>query len=96
MKWMLTGDDARAIADKLKADRKTSGTRHENVQFRYNGVLIFSFGIRRGSGDHGHNFIPSQMHISQKQCREFRRCTISLDAYINILIEKDLVQNLKS
>jgi hypothetical protein len=91
MKWVLTADDAVAIANKLVAERQTGRKGHENVIFRYNGIMIFRFGIRRGSGDKGHNFIPNQMYISQKECRTFRQCDMSLEKYIEILKAKRII-----
>ena len=91
MKWKLTADDAGAIAAKLGAERIGERTRHEIVKFRHNGRLIFTFGIRRSSKDKGHNFIPRQMQISQMECRTFRDCSLSLDAYIEILRAKGFI-----
>ena len=86
----LTQEDAAAIAAKLKAEREW-GRKHEIVRFRYNNRIIFEFGIRRGSRELPHNFIPNQMKISQKECRLFRKCDISLGAYIEILKAKRVI-----
>jgi len=86
----LTQEDAAAIAAKLHAEREC-GRRHEIVRFRYNSKLIFEFGIRRGSGELPHNFIPYQMKISQKECRLFRTCDISFEKYIEILKSKNVI-----
>jgi hypothetical protein len=91
VKWKFDADDAIAIAEKLGANRLIDRKRHENVQFRYNDRIIFTFGIRRGSGEKGHNFIPRQMSLSQKECRTFRDCTMSLEQYIQILRGKGLI-----
>ena len=90
MKWKLTADDAVAIAVKLGAERVIK-TRHEVVYFRHNGRIIFTFGIRRASGDKGHNYIPRQMQISQLECRTFRECSMSLEAYRQILRDKRFI-----
>ena len=57
MKWVFTADDAKAISDKLGAVHERGRSGREGVEFYYNGKVIVRFGIRRGSGDHGHNFI---------------------------------------
>lgn len=64
MKWVFTAEDARAIADKLEAVHNRGRNAHEGVEFYYEGRLIFSFGICRGSKDQGHNFIPRNMHLT--------------------------------
>jgi hypothetical protein len=46
---------------------------------------------RRGCKEKGHGYIPFQMKISQKECREFRNCTISLDDYVQLLISKGVI-----
>jgi hypothetical protein len=51
MKWVFTAEDARAIADKLEAVHNRGRNAHEGVEFYYEGRLIFSFGICRGSKD---------------------------------------------
>jgi hypothetical protein len=87
----LTQEDASAIAHKLKAERIPDARGHERVRFWYNGKIIFQFGIRRGSKELPHSFIPFQMKISQKDCRLFRACNISLEAYIEILKSKGFI-----
>lgn len=88
----LTQEDASAIADKLKAER-VRGRRHELVRFHHKNRLIVQFGIRRSSKEVSHGYIPLQMKISQRECRLFRDCTISLEDYINILTSKGVIIN---
>jgi len=87
----LVQSDAWAIQEKLKAEVDSSARKHVLVKFRHNGMLIFQFGIRRGSKELPHEFIPNQMKISQKECREFRQCSMTLDAYIEILTSKGAI-----
>jgi hypothetical protein len=87
----LMGDDADAIAVKLKAVRIPDSAKHEKVQFYYDGKLIFMFGIRRGSGEVWHGYIPKQMKISPKQCRTFRKCDMSLEELVDILKAKRVI-----
>jgi len=86
----LTQDDAYAIAKKLQVV-PVPGRKHDNVDFFYNNKLIFSFGIRRSSREVQHNYIPCQMKISQKECRLFRNCDLSLDSYIESLKQKQFI-----
>lgn len=80
--------DAWAIQKKLKAEVDNSARRHILVKFWHNGILAIQFGIRRGSSELGHGYIPKEMKISQKECREFRDCTMSVEKYVEILQEK--------
>lgn len=84
----LVQSDAWAIQEKLKAEVDNSARKHILVKFWHNGVLVIQFGIRRGSGELGHGYIPKEMKISQKECREFRKCNISVPQYIEILKAK--------
>ena len=88
---MLTQRDARKIADKLKADIET-GRQHDIAVFRYDGKRITQFGIRRSSKEVSHNYIPNQLFVSAKQCRDLRDCPLSLEDYVRILIEKAKLQ----
>jgi len=87
----LNREDAEAIATKLRAVRDTGARKHETVRFFYREKLIFSFGIRRGSGELPHSYIPNQMKISQKECRTFRQCNMSLEKFIEILRVKQII-----
>ncbi len=87
---MLTQTDAREIAKKLKAEIKP-GRKHDLAIFRNRGVRIGQFGISRGSKQQSHDYIPHQLYISSKQCRDFRECSLSLDGYLAILAQKQLL-----
>lgn len=86
---MLTQDDAREIAKKLKAEIERR-RRHDLAVFRHGGKRIAHFGISRSSKEQSHDYIPNQLHITQKQCREFRECPLTLEGYIEILASKEL------
>jgi hypothetical protein len=86
----ITQEDAVAIAVKLQAEREW-GRKHEIARFRHNNKIIFQFGIRHGSRELPHGHIPNQMKISQKECRLFRKCDITLEQYIEILKEKGFI-----
>lgn len=58
---------------------------------RINGRDIGQFGISRGSQDQCHDYVSRQMFLTTKQCREFRECTLSLEAYVEILRTKNLL-----
>jgi len=87
---VLNQTDASQIAKKLKAEIKP-GRKHDLVVFRHGGVRLGQFGISRSSKQQSHDYIPRQLYITAKQCREFLDCSLSLDAYLEILAWKGLL-----
>jgi len=51
------------------------------------------FGLRRGSRDHGHDFLPKELHISRGQCRDLADCPMSAAEYFAVLHEKGLIRD---
>jgi hypothetical protein len=82
---MLTTDDAETIAKKLQADVKKKRKRHVIAIIRVNGKEVGRFGIRRGSGNLPHHFIPQQIHVTNQQAVEIKSCTKSRPEYEDIL-----------
>ena len=80
--------DAKAIARKLNATI-VQKSKHEVAQFWHDGKLIGWFGIRRGNI--GHDYIPQQLNLSTRQCREFKICHMSLDEVVQVLKEKHII-----
>ncbi len=87
---MFTQIDAREIAKKLKAEIKP-GRKHDLVVFRHRGIRIGQFGISRSSKEQSHDYIPRQLYISTKQCRDSRVCSLTLEGYLAILAQKQLL-----
>lgn len=87
----LTASDGWAIQKKLGAEVQEGRRPHSLVRFWHDGKIVMQFGISRGSGEHGHGHIPKCMKISQKECKEFRICNISVEGYLKILKDKGLV-----
>jgi hypothetical protein len=75
---MLTAKDAETIARKLDATFKSKTRRHKIAIIRLKGKEVGRFGIRRGSGDLGHDYIPRQIHVSNSQARELADCKLYL------------------
>lgn len=92
---MLTQDDARQIATKLNADIQP-GRQHDLAVFRYNGKSIARFGIRRASKEVSHDYIPNQLFITAKQCRELRDCPLTLENYVKLLQGKGKIEKSES
>jgi hypothetical protein len=87
----ITKAHAEAIAAKLQAEVRTKGP-HSIASVWYRGIRIASFGIRHGSRrDAGHGHIPRELYISPYKCRELAICTLTVDAWLNILRERDLL-----
>ena len=82
---ILTARDAELIANKLHADVDESRTNHAIAIIRLNGKEVGRFGIRRGSGELGHDHIPRQIHVAMKQAIQLARCKIYDSDYENIL-----------
>lgn len=88
---MLNQDDAWQIARKIKAE-VSPGRRHDLAIFRNQGMRIAQFGISRSSKDQSHDYIPRQLFLTHKQCRDLRDCPLTLEDYLSILASKGLLQ----
>src|SRR5688572_12208662 len=82
----ITKDHAKAIAKKLKAIMDSSPKAHDLARVYHQGVLIASFGIRRGSNrnlPHGH--VPKDLHLSPRQTLLLAQCPLSAEQWLAIL-----------
>jgi hypothetical protein len=86
----FTQEHARNIAAKLRMD-VVSGRNHDQAIFKHGGKEIVRFGIRRGSGELGHQYIPKQLHMTNKECRELHDCTRTLEHFVESLRAKKLI-----
>jgi hypothetical protein len=87
---MLTASDAETIAKKLGADFKKKSRRHKIAIVKLNGKEVGRFGIRRGSGELGHDYIAPQLHISPHDAEEIAECKKYMPDFIAILKTKNL------
>ena len=90
---MLTASDAETIARKLNAIIKPKSRRHKIAVIRLNGKEVGRFGIRRGSGDLGHDYVPRQIRVSNQQAQELADCTLYLADYALILRQTGFYPN---
>ena len=67
------------------------GRKHKLVKVNYNNRCIGQYGIQRSSKPKNHNYIAEQLHLSRKDAYELAKCPLSVDAYIDILVEKEQV-----
>jgi hypothetical protein len=81
---MFAQKDARVIAKKLRAEIKEK-RKHDVAIVKIEGKYIGCFGIQRCSKDKSHDYIPQQMFLSPRQCREFKECSLTVDAYADLL-----------
>jgi hypothetical protein len=88
---MFTQEHARWIAKKLKCST-AEGKAHTIAQmFDDQNRLVVSFGIRRASKEKGHGHIPKDLYLTQKQAWELHDCTMTKEAYLQALREKNLL-----
>ena len=87
----FTKKHAEAIADKLGCSRHEAKA-HTQAELFHNGKMVAHFGIRRGSGEVGHDYLPSELHLRQKECRELYDCALTKDGYLQILSERGLLK----
>lgn len=83
--------DAQAIAKKLKATFPKKGKKHDIAVVSYAGKAIVQFGIRRGSGGLGHDYIPSQIHVTNQQARNLANCPMSYEEWVSVMKAKQLI-----
>lgn len=84
---------AEKIAKKLKAEIRAGGA-HDIMLIREAGKPIAFFNIRRGSKkDAGHDYVPGQIFVTKKQAFDLGNCPMSRDAWIEVLKEKNKIQN---
>lgn len=87
---MFTQKHAATIASKLKC-RIVEGRKHTIATLYEAGRMVGSFGIRRGSREEPHDYIPKQIHLTQQQCRQLYDCTLSRENVIELLRGKNLL-----
>lgn len=91
----LTTRDAEVVFGKLGIE-KVHSSHHVRGYLVHNGVRVlalhYSFGRKAFPGRTSDMFRRS-MHLTQSELREFVRCTISRDEYIQILLERAGLEN---
>jgi len=80
----FTQKHAELIARKLDCLIR-EGKRHTRAALFHNGVLLPSFGIRRGSKQTGHDYLPRELHLKQNECWELYDCGLTREAYLQLM-----------
>ncbi len=84
---VLTAAEAEQIAAKLDADVEEKRN-HAVAYVRWQGRIIGSYGIRRGSRELGHDYVPRQIFISMRQALDLARCPMSKEQFFEVLRTK--------
>lgn len=87
---MLTREDGERIARKLGATIE-NGRQHDLVVIRHQGKRVAGYGMTRSSRETNLNYLPRQLHVSAKQCRDLSECPLSAEEYFKILDGKHLL-----
>ena len=88
MARIVTKELAIKILKKLGASKIRSGKAHDDFEVEYQGVVIVSTSLRRGSEkDLGHDHMPSDLHIGKSQAKRLGQCPLSKQEYLDILQE---------
>ena len=84
----LNRDDARSIAKKLRAETVERGGAHDLAVIYYEGKIIAKFGIRRGSRDLGHDYIPGEIYTSPRKAADLANCPRSYEEWVQEMKDK--------
>ncbi len=83
---MFTKKDAKAIAVKFGV-KPEPAKKHDIVYIRFEGRIVAKYGIRRGSHNEAHPYIPAQLYLTNRQTKELASCSLSTNRYFEILRE---------
>ena len=87
----LDTTDARKIAAKLGATLNRKRPNHELAVISHDGKFVASFGIRRGSGEQGHDHIMNAIHVRPREARGLADCNVSQQDWIDAMKEKGII-----
>ena len=92
MARIITKELAEKIVRNLGAVRQQAGKVHDIYGVIHNGLLIASFGLRRGSEkDKGHDHIPNELHVGPGFAKAFAQCSKSKADWLGVLRAKGLL-----
>jgi len=91
MARIITKELAVKIAQKLNATVTKSGA-HDLAAVFHDGVLVASFGIRRGSEkDKGHDYIPGEIFVGPGFAKQLGQCPKSHQDWVEAMQEKGII-----
>jgi hypothetical protein len=80
----LTAAEAEQIAAKLNATLENRRG-HKVAYVWWQGRIIATYGIRRSSGEVGHDYIPRQLFITMREALNLARCPLSKEEFFKLL-----------
>jgi len=83
----LTSKEAEQIAAKLEAEIK-EGRGHARALIRWQGRIVASYGIRRGSRETSHDYVPKQIFLTFRETLDLARCPLTKEGYFEILRQR--------
>ena len=83
----LTSREAQQIASKLEAEIK-EGRGHARALIRWQGRIVASYGIRRGSRETSHDYVPKQIFLTFRETLDLARCPLTKEGYFEILRQR--------
>jgi hypothetical protein len=89
----ITKEHARKLVRKLKATIDTKSKAHDLALVYHNGVIIATFGIRRGSNNnlpHGH--IPNALHLNARDTLLLANCPMPVEEWVRRLTEAGVIE----
>lgn len=93
MARIITKELALKIAKKLKADITRGVGAHDLAEVWHDGILVASFGIRRGSEkDQGHDHVPEEIFVNAHFSKQLGQCPKSREQWIEALTKKGLIE----
>ena len=91
MARIITTQLAVKIAKKLGAVMR-SGRAHDHADIFYDGKLIATFGIRRGSNQNqGHDHIAKDLYVGPHDAKLLAQCPLKLEGWLKILKDKGII-----
>lgn len=89
MRRPFTKKDAKKIAKKLGATIDKKRTAHDRAIVCFEGRKVAEFGIRRGTGDVPHHYLPDELELHREQTVKLVQCVMSKEAYFALWCEKN-------
>lgn len=86
----ITKEGAVKIAKKLRAELR-DGPKHFIASIFHDEIMISRFGIRRGGKDEGHDYIISQLFVTNRDASRLALCPMSLEEWIQQMKDKGII-----
>ena len=82
----INKQDAQTVIRKLDAKLRRPGKRHDVYEITYQGTVVATFGVSRGSNkDAPHDHLPKQLHVHPRWCREMVDCRYLREDWLGLM-----------